>query len=430
MTRHATARHPPTPEASISSSGRIRAAPAVMAAILVAAVVWTAWVCDDAFITARTVDNLVAGRGLRWNVSERVQVFTHPLWALLQAPIHALTRDGWSTLMILSLGTSVATVLVLLGRHDERPGSLAVAFAALASSKAFVEYSTSGLENPLTHLLLAVALAAWLQPPGLTRRLPWIALCTGLALLNRLDTAVLFGPLLLAAGIQERRLPSRRLLAAVVLAALPIAVWEAFSLFYYGYPFPNTAYAKLGTGLPAVAFVRQGLLYLASLLAWDLPSFLLLAGGLPAAMVLDRRRWAVPTLGVALYLVYVTRIGGDFMVGRFFSAPILVAAIALAHVPRRLPRPAWIAPGVLVVLTFLGPTAPLRTGPGFHHGILAEGHEEGITFAVSSGIADERGFDFQGTSLVGRPFRPFAVVHRFAADGRAAAIEGRSPVVY
>jgi len=39
----------------------------------------TAWVCGDAYITFRTIDNLVHGYGLRWNVDERVQAFTHPV---------------------------------------------------------------------------------------------------------------------------------------------------------------------------------------------------------------------------------------------------------------------------------------------------------------------------------------------------------------
>ena len=37
------------------------------------------WIGDDAFITLRVVDNWVNGYGLTWNISERVQAFTHPL---------------------------------------------------------------------------------------------------------------------------------------------------------------------------------------------------------------------------------------------------------------------------------------------------------------------------------------------------------------
>ena len=43
-------------------------------------VLQSAWLCDDAYITYRTVDNFVSGLGLRWNPIERVQAYTHPLW--------------------------------------------------------------------------------------------------------------------------------------------------------------------------------------------------------------------------------------------------------------------------------------------------------------------------------------------------------------
>ncbi len=38
---------------------------------------------DDAYITLRTVDNFINGYGLTWNISERVQAYTHPLWMFL-----------------------------------------------------------------------------------------------------------------------------------------------------------------------------------------------------------------------------------------------------------------------------------------------------------------------------------------------------------
>lgn len=36
-------------------------------------VVWRAWVCDDAYISFRVVDNALHGYGLRWNVDERLR---------------------------------------------------------------------------------------------------------------------------------------------------------------------------------------------------------------------------------------------------------------------------------------------------------------------------------------------------------------------
>jgi arabinofuranosyltransferase len=52
-----------------------------------------AWVSDDAFITLRTVRNLLQGDGLRWNLNERVQGYTHPLWMFLLALPYAFIPD-------------------------------------------------------------------------------------------------------------------------------------------------------------------------------------------------------------------------------------------------------------------------------------------------------------------------------------------------
>ena len=48
-------------------------------------VVRSAWLNDDAYFSARTLDNWGNGYGLTWNVDERVQAYTHPLWLFLIA---------------------------------------------------------------------------------------------------------------------------------------------------------------------------------------------------------------------------------------------------------------------------------------------------------------------------------------------------------
>ena len=66
---------------------------AVFAALAIVAIVLvrTAWLCDDAYITFRTIDNLVHGYGLRWNVADRVQSYTHPLWMLALSAVALVT---------------------------------------------------------------------------------------------------------------------------------------------------------------------------------------------------------------------------------------------------------------------------------------------------------------------------------------------------
>ena len=51
--------------------------------IFLAVLLRTAWLSDDALITFRTVLNFTHGYGLTFNVAERVQAYTHPLWMLM-----------------------------------------------------------------------------------------------------------------------------------------------------------------------------------------------------------------------------------------------------------------------------------------------------------------------------------------------------------
>jgi len=74
----------------------------------------TAWMCDDAYITLRTIDNFVQGYGLVWNVGERVQVYTHPLWMFLISAFYALTREPYYTTLVISMLLSLSTAVLLL----------------------------------------------------------------------------------------------------------------------------------------------------------------------------------------------------------------------------------------------------------------------------------------------------------------------------
>ena len=74
----------------------------------------TAWVSDDAYITFRTIDNFIDGYGLRWNIAERVQSYTHPLWMFVVAFFYLLTGEFFFTSMFLSITISVATMLVVV----------------------------------------------------------------------------------------------------------------------------------------------------------------------------------------------------------------------------------------------------------------------------------------------------------------------------
>ena len=61
------------------------------------------WLGDDSFITFRTLDNFLNGYGLRWNIDERVQSYTNPLWMFYVLPFYAVTGDIYYAALIASL---------------------------------------------------------------------------------------------------------------------------------------------------------------------------------------------------------------------------------------------------------------------------------------------------------------------------------------
>ena len=380
----------------------------LLLAVYALAVLRSAWVCDDAFITFRVVDNFVNGHGLRWNVAERVQVYTNPLWMFLLSGFYWFTREIYYTSIFVSVGVSVIAVSIFLfgvARTLEQ-GMLGV--LVLILSKAFVDYSASGLENPLTYLLIV---AFWLlyTRPGMTPKgIFGLALIGGLAGVNRMDTLLLFAPPLLAAFLEVR---SWRALGLGLVAFLPFWAWEVFSLIYYGFPFPNTAYAKIATGAPALEVVRQGLFYLLNSICADPLTLVVVCSAVVWAFLAREWRQCLAAGGVLLYIAYVIWIGGDFMSGRFLAAP-LMAAVCVVATLRTPPAPvAWLA--CLPVVLLLGFAAPYPT-------LLADvNYGKGRTDRWDPrGIADERAYYYQDTGLLLACRNKQMPTHVWAQEGR------------
>lgn len=395
---------------------RNEAGPAVLLFALLLAVyatllVRTAWVCDDAYITFRVVDNLWHGYGLRWNVDDRVQAFTHPLWMMLMAAAYGLTRDVYYTSLVVSMALSLGVAWLVVSRLAITRAHAVLALWTLILSKAFVDYSTGGLENPLQHLLLATFAGQYFVGPPDRRRLSRLAILAGLSGLNRLDSLLLVLPPLLAASLGT---PWRRLARAYALGFLPLAAWMGFAFFYYGFPLPNTAYAKLNTGIPASELAAQGLYYLFNSLSIDplTLAVVLLALGLPLAR---GPAAALPfAAGILLYLAYVVRIGGDFMAGRFLAAPLLAAVIVLARVPWPFaPLPFALVFVTLGTVALSSPVPNLTTTAFFF-----TDRWERRTLLDERGITDERAIYYRYTGLLtARRGEPMPNHHR-AVQGR------------
>lgn len=336
---------------------RDRLAPLLAGLAALVMVLAYAWVCDDAFITFRVVDQVLAGNGPVFNAGERVQAFTHPLWLVLLLVGGAVGMPLYYWAIALGLACSFAT-FHLLGRLLP-PRILLVVCAVLLTSPAFLEFQTSGLENPLTHLLIAAMLsvAATRGAAGA----PALVLLAALLLLNRLDLAPLVGPLLAILAVRR---------PISLLGLLPLVLWLAFATLYYGSPLPNTAYAKVAFSVPVA--LAHGFSYVADFVTHEPLQSLAFAaalavlagaGGLDAdsgrpAQVAARAVAA----GVVLEVLAVVWVGGDFMRGRMLLAP-LFAAVTTAGVALR--HRAQEAPPALVAGTVLACALALQSNVAF-----------------------------------------------------------------
>lgn len=336
---------------------------ALMLIYAVAALVFAAWISDDSMITLRQVDMTVAGEGIVWNPGWRVQAFTHPAWFWLLTIGHALTGSLFYMTIVVSALCALGA-LWLYARHCFRVAGGAIGAAPFLvlpfASQAFLDYLASGLENPLSFLLVALVFTLLAAPESVRRdRLLWLMLA--LAVLTRQDHALQLGPLalwLLVSGGPLRQLG--RALPGILL----LLAWFAFATFYFGSPLPNTFYAKLYTGYGPEETQGMAAYFWKTSVTQDSLTLATVAAGLVAGLFGGWPQRALAA-GVGLHLLYLNAVGGDFMQGRMLTVDFFIACFLLAPLGARLRGRAAslpvIALGALALIRFLDLGLPLAT---------------------------------------------------------------------
>ena len=108
-------------------------------------------------------------------------------------------------------------------------------------------------------------------------------------------------------------------------------------------------------------------------------------------LTVTARQWHhLPFLiGVTLYLLYILKIGGDFMAGRFLTAPFLIMVILLVRSPLPSLKAIWVPALVSIALCcgFLVPNS--RWYPFYTSPVLID----------ARGIADERAVYVDATGI-------------------------------
>lgn len=210
-------------------------------------------VLDDAYIFCRYAENLLSGNGLVFNLGERVEGITSFLHTIVVSGGMAAGLDGASAARAASVSAAFLVLgLLSFGRFD---GSVVGPSAALltAVSAPFFMWSSSGMDEALFAVVtLAAVLMAGrdLDDPdcgGLLRWSTWLLI--GTTYLVRPEGLVVIGAIVLV-GLRGliRRVRETTTWVGPMIAILPVAALTIFRLAYYGYPVPNTYYAKVGGG--------------------------------------------------------------------------------------------------------------------------------------------------------------------------------------
>ncbi len=302
---------------------------------------------DDAYISFRYADHLANGEGLVWNAGERVEGFSNFLWVALLAPVARVFGDLTVPAELLGLLFGAVTLVVALDALKRvlrvpSPAAALLAGGLIASSGYVTGWAVSGLESALHGLFLLWAWARFsLERSGEGPLRPWSAVpLLGLALLRPEGIFVAACAVAFHLWDCRRRAVapgSMRALGLLLLVLAPLLAFHAFRFGYYGpHLFPNSVSAKVGW---TTAQLNRGVQHVATNFLW--PYLPLLA----AARLLWRGSQAgLPgRLGAALfggYLAFVTAVGGDWSVGRFY-APLIPLGVVLAVAAAAQ----WVGPG-------------------------------------------------------------------------------------
>lgn len=322
-----------------------------------------AWVADDASITLRTIFHFLNGYGPNFNADIRVQSYTHPLWMLLLSVFIGITQEYYFTTIVVSLACTAGALLLMSRLADTSQAmTLVAALAILSLSKSFIEYSTSGLENPLGYVLLTALCVVIYQRDRIAHPMRWLGIILAGIVLNRQDYVLLVAPLVLFSAIAWRTDTSRpwlphvthtlRNMANMSIGLVPLLLWFGFATFYYGSPLPNTAYAKLNTFIDSNALMAQGVLYTLNTIKAD-PLVLGIVGMAIVSAWFSRQPMAYLLIaGIGMYGIYIVSIGGDFMVGRFFTGIIIVSVMVII-ISKPTPILLWSITGPLLLIGIL-----------------------------------------------------------------------------
>ena len=241
---------------------------------------------DDADISLAYASNLAHGHGFVYNIGgEHVEGFTSLLWVLICAGVVAFTKSPEPVLRVLCVLLVAAThtaVTLAVDRTYHPTGGIRPAFPTglsilylglVCASPAYFTWQTITLmDSALWGVLLGLTASYLLTDPptGNGRFQVWLSVLVVLLMLTRPESLALCPVIILAQWTRcvlrgaSWREAARRLEGPIAAYVVTLVILTTFRQWYFGYPLPNTYYAKVS---PSLFYnITRGMSYLGSYL--------------------------------------------------------------------------------------------------------------------------------------------------------------------
>ena len=226
----------------------------VVGLLLAAALMWPVrgYLTDDTFIHLQYARHLAEGRGLVFNVGERVYGCTSPLWAILIADGMTLGFDGLLTAHVLGALSTLASVglfLQLMRRTLRTPELCALATVAWAGHAWMLRWSLSGMETPLAVALTLAGFVAFTEGAQWGSRPVRTGALWSLAALTRPEAVFLLALWALFLTVDaDSRAGLKRLIYGLMPPLLIYGAWLIQARVFFGTFWPETLSAKAAGG--------------------------------------------------------------------------------------------------------------------------------------------------------------------------------------
>lgn len=333
-------------------AGMVLLATAPFAVLLLAhAWYYFPFLADDALISLRYAQRLLAGHGLTWTDGHPVEGYSNLLWILAVAFLGFFGADLVVAARVLGIVCMLSIMVLVAGwylrRHDLRQAwfPVCVGLLFLSLNAPVAVWAIGGLETALHGALIAASVASMYSVVELGRReqpparfpgaITQASLVLGLLCLTRPDGPLFAACAALTVLIAFRRFGTRPALAGSLQVLVFPVVFAAsqlvFRLLYYGEMVPNTALVKFR---PSLDRAVAGWYYLRGGFEDLLPFSALAVAGLFSLLLSSRTRaraW-YPSLAVVAWSSYLLLVGGDFFPAyRHFVPLIVLTAFALVE---------------------------------------------------------------------------------------------------